>query len=1272
MLVAIPEVPETSHQGSTGVSGSSQTTTAASTNNTNRHHHHHHHQQTISVKHCSLLLAPTAQQSLESSSSSSPSSPGSPRSILGSPLGGGVGLFSDLVVKREMKPPMSATIPKSRNHHRRTPPTPPAHSPSPPTLTPPPIMTSQSSTSPLSHTDPSLSTEGPSCHRGPLMQTSSYSIQPEFDVSPLGPCFHYPLIRTLNKISSSHVMEINTSYATPLVKKEVSSPPLGSPHLGSPQLPPCSTTEIHNMANDAVTADSFQQRIFQLKQEQQKQQEMLLQQYQQQQQQLAEQHEKQLQQHIMQYLEQQSQRAEEERAEKQRKEQERLEALVKGKDKHAQSAVASSEVKQRLQEVLLQKKQQREAAAGVGGSSNLRNWLTTQRSLEKNSPSSYPANAAPSSSSHPYRPPGHALKYEDDFPLRKTASEPNICLKARHKQRVSNERRPSPLVRRKDRPPGPIKRRQTYTVESGSTPDSGQSSPPNGLPASRSSSGSTPIHEEGGGSPYGALGGGGQGSCSDLTLYSSPSLPNISLGRPPHSTQPEGMKLPIVSEAEMRTPVNPHLGMALTGHVLSSNLPYYPTLPVIDGEGYSTGASSIGRQQVVTAMDTSPGGIIQGGIYPHTIIPSDAQYSEFQIRPSRTMQRPLSRTHSSPLPLGHPMLQGTPPTFLPHAPPSVHQYDAKHTMDQHMLKQHIRQTVLSRTPSKNHVENVAEETEAAVAQAIAPDKTPEEEEEEVLHEEEPEVIDLTERKMEESSIARQQRDRAMFLKHQRELLTTKPPSLHSTSGSTYPHRSGNHIARPLSRALSSPLVTLSPQGSPQEPLSMNKQGATTGFAYDNLMLKHQCICGDNSHHPEHGGRLQSIWARLQETALIHRCHRTRPRKATLEEIQSCHSEAHTLLFGTNPWNRSRLDPSKFAELPIKSFVRLHCSGVGVDSDTTWNEIHTSSAARMAAGCVIDLAFKVATGELRNGFALVRPPGHHAERQQAMGFCFFNSVAIAARQLHQKLNIEKILIIDWDVHHGNGTQSMFYDDRNILYISVHRYDDGSFFPGTGAPTEVGEGDGYGFNVNIAFSGGLNPPMGDAEYMAAFRTVVMPIAKDFDPEIILVSAGFDAAEGHPSPLGGYKVSASCFAHMTKQLMTLARGKVVLALEGGYNLTSICDATEACVRALTSDEAPPISESEMSRPPCQSAVDTLQNVIAVQSIHWPVVRRQSGAIALSALEAQGREEEQETVSAMASLKVDPQSQQSQSPEPAPKSPATETPNDEEEPMEEDTEVK
>ncbi|XP_071518120.1 histone deacetylase 4 isoform X5 [Panulirus ornatus] len=1213
MLVAIPEVPETTPpppppppppqvvSSSAATTTTTTTTTTSSTSSSSSTTSAAPHNNNRLVKPCPLLLLKDAHTAHDDP-------PPTPEC--------GAGVECE---QMDMKPPVSATIPKSRNH-RRTPPTPPpAHSPSPPALTPPPIMTSHTLATP-----PGLSDSAS------------------------------------DKISSSHVMEINTTYAAPLVKKEVGSPPLGSPHL-----PPCSATDLSDMASEAVVPDSsFQQRILQakhvgfskaggfmlppcfpeqLKQQQQLQQQLLLHQYQQQQQQLAEQHEKQLQQHIkQQYLEQQSQRAEEERLEKQRRETERLEALKK-KDKHEQSAVASSEVKQRLQEVILQKKQ-REAAATAGttpGSSNLRNW-----------------------------PPGNVLgKIDDDFPLRKTASEPNICLKARHKQRMANERRPSPLVHRKGRHPGSLKRRPPYsTVESGSTPDSGQSSPPNGLPASRSSSGSTPIHEEGGGSPYGAHGGGGQGSCSDVTVYSS--LPNISMGRPPHSTQPEGMKLPIVSEADMRAALPAHVAMPLTSHVLSSTLPYYPTLSVIDGERYSPGVSNMTRQPQVTAMETSSGGgIVRGGIYHPNAAPN---ISDAPVRPGRPLQRPLSRTHSSPLPLGHPVLQGQPPTFLPHGHPSAHQYDPKHAMDNHLLKQHIRQTVLTRSGSKNHVENVAEETEAAVAQAIATDKTPEEVEEESLHEEEPEVIDLTERKIEGSLMEQQQRERTLFLQNQRDLLTAKPPPLHSTTNSAFTPRSGSHVARPLSRAFSSPLVTLSPQGSPQEPININKQGATTGFAYDNVMLKHQCICGDNSHHPEHGGRLQSIMARLQETGLIHRCNKMRTRKATLEEIQSCHSEAHTLLFGTNPWNRQHLDMSKFAELPIKSFVRLHCGGVGVDSDTTWNDMHTSSAARMAAGCVIDLAFKVATGELRNGFALVRPPGHHAEHQQAMGFCFFNSIAIAARQLHQKLNLEKILIVDWDVHHGNGTQSMFYDDPHILYISMHRYDDGSFFPGTGSPTEVGEGDGYGFNVNIAYSGGLSPPMGDAEYMAAFRSIVMPIAKDFDPDIVLVSAGFDAADGHPSPLGGYKVSASCFGQMTKQLMTLARGKVVLALEGGYNLASICDATEACVRTLTSDEPPPLSEHEMTRPPCQNAIETLQNVIGVQSGHWPVVRRQSGMISLSVVEAQGREEEQETVSAMASLRVDPQNPQTQSPEPPSQSSANENTNDEEEPMEEDTEVK
>ena len=180
--------------------------------------------------------------------------------------------------------------------------------------------------------------------------------------------------------------------------------------------------------------------------------------------------------------------------------------------------------------------------------------------------------------------------------------------------------------------------------------------------------------------------------------------------------------------------------------------------------------------------------------------------------------------------------------------------------------------------------------------------------------------------------------------------------------------------------------------------------------------------------------------------------------------------------------------------------------------------------------------------------MVRPPGSHAEYQQPMGFCYFNSLAIAAKQLQSKLGLKRILIVDWDVHHGNGLQQAFYEDPAVLYLSLHRHDEGQFFPGTGDLAETGAGAGTGFNVNIGWSGALSPPMGDAEYLAAFRTVVMPIARQYDPEIVLVACGFDGARGHPPPLGGYMVSPACFGYMTQQLMTLAGGRLVMALEGG----------------------------------------------------------------------------------------------------------------------------
>uniref|UniRef100_A0A2I3H524 Histone deacetylase n=1 Tax=Nomascus leucogenys TaxID=61853 RepID=A0A2I3H524_NOMLE len=460
-----------------------------------------------------------------------------------------------------------------------------------------------------------------------------------------------------------------------------------------------------------------------------------------------------------------------------------------------------------------------------------------------------------------------------------------------------------------------------------------------------------------------------------------------------------------------------------------------------------------------------------------------------------------------------------------------------------------------------------------------------------------------------------------------------------------PLAQGGH--RPLSRAQSSPAAPASlsaPEPASQaRVLSSSETPArtlpfTTGLIYDSVMLKHQCSCGDNSRHPEHAGRIQSIWSRLQERGLRSQCECLRGRKASLEELQSVHSERHVLLYGTNPLSRLKLDNGKLAGLLAqRMFVMLPCGGVGVDTDTIWNELHSSNAARWAAGSVTDLAFKVASRELKNGFAVVRPPGHHADHSTAMGFCFFNSVAIACRQLQQQSKASKILIVDWDVHHGNGTQQTFYQDPSVLYISLHRHDDGNFFPGSGAVDEVGAGSGEGFNVNVAWAGGLDPPMGDPEYLAAFRIVVMPIAREFSPDLVLVSAGFDAAEGHPAPLGGYHVSAKCFGYMTQQLMNLAGGAVVLALEGGHDLTAICDASEACVAALLGNKVDPLSEEGWKQKPNLNAIRSLEAVIRVHSKYWGCMQRLASCPDSWVPRVPGADKEEvEAVTALASLSV------------------------------------
>ncbi|RHY21138.1 hypothetical protein DYB32_009882 [Aphanomyces invadans] len=227
---------------------------------------------------------------------------------------------------------------------------------------------------------------------------------------------------------------------------------------------------------------------------------------------------------------------------------------------------------------------------------------------------------------------------------------------------------------------------------------------------------------------------------------------------------------------------------------------------------------------------------------------------------------------------------------------------------------------------------------------------------------------------------------------------------------------------------------------------------------------------------------------------------------------------------------------------------------------------TGIAAHLSAGIVLSLVDKVVHNQARNGFAIVRPPGHHAESSHAMGFCMFNNVAVAAKAAVAKFGLSRVLILDWDIHHGNGTEHMFEDDPTVLYCSLHRYDNqGAFYPGTGAPNSVGSGAGAGFNVNVGWPCG---GVGDAEYLAAFDSLLMPIFRAYAPELVLVSAGFDSALG--DPLGRCRLTPPGYAHLTHMLSSLAGGKIVLALEDEEDADASNDDEEINdAAAMASDE-------------------------------------------------------------------------------------------------------
>uniref|UniRef100_A0A8C4FG28 Histone deacetylase n=1 Tax=Dicentrarchus labrax TaxID=13489 RepID=A0A8C4FG28_DICLA len=989
----------------------------------------------------------------------------------------------------------------------------------------------------------------------------------------------------------------------------------------------------------SVREQQLQQELLTLKQKQQIQRQILIAEFQRQHEQLSRQHEAQLQEHIKQQQELLALKHQQELLEHQRKmENHRLEQelekqqreqkllLLKNKERGQESAVASTEVKMRLQEFVLNKKKAlAQRSLNQGGLPNdAPYWYrkTQHSSLDQSSP----PQTGVSTYNHPvlgvYNP-------RDDFPLRKTASEPNLKLRSRLKQKVS-ERRSSPLLRRRDSPITTAKKRSLDMADSAcsSAPGSGPSSPnnssnnipnENGITVSVSNNTEASLAQR-------LCSGAERGSVNQLSLYTSPSLPNITLGLPATAT---------FTVCDHLFTISPRLQPALSlsppflsgGHLT----------PYLAEAGAGTGGHGAHSPllQHMVLMEQSPAqSPLVTGVSGLSMSPASS------MAKLQRQHRPLGRTQSAPLPQGS--------AAQAHAQALALQQLVVQQQHQQFLEKHKQQfqqqqlhlnkvrggdAWLYFSPVGRQHQSHPEETEEELREhqdggALLPGVT--------IKQEPPDPQELQEEALQQHRERERERQAEQELLFRQQALLLEQQRIHQLRNyQASMEAAGLSISfpghRPLSRAQSSPASASSfPISVPASDPPV-KPRFTTGLVYDSLMQKHQCMCGNTNSHPEHAGRIQSIWSRLQETGLRAQCECIRGRKATLEELQTVHSEAHVLLYGTNPL-RQKLDCSI-----TPMFVRLPCGGVGVDSDTIWNEVHSSSAARLAVGSVVELVFKVATRELKNGFAVVRPPGHHAEESTPMGFCYFNSVAIAAKLLQQRLNVNKILIVDWDVHHGNGTQQAFYDDPNVLYLSIHRYDDGNFFPGSGAPDEVGSGPGVGFNVNVAFTGGLDPPMGDAEYLAAFRSVVMPIANEFAPDIVLVSSGFDAVEGHPPPLGGYTLTSKCFGYLTRQLMTLAGGRVVLALEGGHDLTAICDASEACVAALLGQELDPLPKAILEQRPNPNAVRSLEKVLETHSKYWRSVHRYSPRLGLSLLEAKrGDSEEAEAVSAMASLSV------------------------------------
>lgn len=338
----------------------------------------------------------------------------------------------------------------------------------------------------------------------------------------------------------------------------------------------------------------------------------------------------------------------------------------------------------------------------------------------------------------------------------------------------------------------------------------------------------------------------------------------------------------------------------------------------------------------------------------------------------------------------------------------------------------------------------------------------------------------------------------------------------------------------------------------------------TGIVKDRRYLDHNM----GQFHVETPQRLEVIYRMIDEN-ISFSLENIEPRPATEEELTLIHTPYHVEMVKSTAG---------------KEFVQL-------DPDTS-TSAKSWEVACLAAGGVIDIADAIMEGKIQNGFALVRPPGHHAEASQAMGFCLFNNIAIGAAHLIKNHGLDRILVVDWDLHHGNGTQNSFYDRADLLYFSTHQF---PHYPGTGHWNETGSGKGEGFTVNLPLRAGKT----DRDYVHIFRHILRPVASEYEPEFILVSAGFDVYER--DPLGGMQISKQGFAALAAEVLALAgefsQKRVLVVLEGGYDLQGLQDGVEQVLYQLAGKAPRPAIEPGASA----ATEQELAPVIAKQKTYW-----------------------------------------------------------------------